>query len=498
MLTNSHVPARTNRSQPDLDRVRVKRPLRLWQSRGVPASPGSGPHAEAPAADHSARANGSSAAGLEVSSAGSLRALIVCDTASARYGGEAILPIHYLRVLRSRGHDVWLVTHARTRVELEDLLPGETRIHYVEDSALHRLMWRLGLHLPTRFAYFTTGLVSRLAAQFTQRGIVRRLVATEGIDIVHQPMPVSPLEPSLMYDLGAPVIIGPMNGGMDYPPGFRRQRGLHERAMMHIGRASATFLNWLIPGKRKASLLLVANARTREALPHGVCTNVQELTENGVDLELWTLPAQPRPPVAEVTRFAFVGRLLGLKAVDLLIEAFAIARQHAPMRLVIVGDGEARRDLERLAASLLPVGAPGAETPVRFTGWVPQIECAGELARADCLVMPSLHDCGGAVVLEAMAMGKPVIATAWGGPLDYLDASCGVLIEPAGRAALVEGLAHAMVRLANAPAERDAMGRAARQKVERHYDWEVKADRVVHLYRDVIAAEQAGAIVAPN
>jgi len=420
----------------------------------------------------------------------SLNVLIVCDHASARFGGEAILPLHYFRLLRDRGFEVWLVAHARTRGEISELFPDETRIRYVEDTWLHRLLWRVGGFLPSRVAYVSAGFVSRISVQLAQRRIVRSLVASEGINIVHQPTPVSPREPSIIFDVGAPVVIGPMNGGMNYPPAFRRERGWFEKLALNLGRASAAWLNSLMPGKQRAALLLVANARTLEALPDGVCSHVEQLVENGVDLDLWHAHAHAqtqRRATAGVTRFAFVGRLLSLKAVDVLLEAFAIASAQVPMQLVVIGDGEERERLTRQARALLPHGPHGGDdAAVRFTGWLPQEECARELADIDCLVMPSLHDCGGAVVLEAMSMSKPVIATAWGGPLDYLDESCGILIEPRDRAALVDGFAQAMRRIAESPLERVRMGGAARRKIEDHYDWDVKAGRILHLYRQVL------------
>lgn len=427
----------------------------------------------------------------------SFSVLIVSDHASAMFGGEAILPLHYFRLLRDRGFRVWLVTHARTRHELAKLFPQDERIHYVEDTGLHKLMWRLGRLLPNQLAYATTGFVARVAVQSALRKIVRQLVASERIDIVHQPMPVSPRDPSMIFDVGAPVVIGPMNGGMDYPPAFRAQRGWLGNLLLRWGRSSAELLNWAVPGKRRAAALLVANARTRAALPRGVCQRVEELVENGVELDLWT--ASPRRPAADDTapvKFAFLGRLVRLKGVDLLIEAFASASARLPMELVIIGDGQERERLERQCARLFPVAANARGAPVRFTGWLPQTECARELDTIDCLVMPSLRDCGGAVVLEAMSMSKPVIATAWGGPLDYLDASCGILIEPHDGRSLVHGLAESMVRLAASPAERAAMGRAGRLKIERQYDWEVKAARILHLYLQVLAQASAAAPAA--
>lgn len=415
-----------------------------------------------------------------------LRILIAAEHASARFGGEAALPLHYFRVLRSRGFAVWLVTHARTRDELDRLYPNDPRIVYIEDTVLHRALWRIGQRLPDAVSYITTGFLSRLSTQLAQRRIVARLVRENGIDIVHQPMPVSPKEPSMLYGFEAPVVIGPMNGGMDYPAGFARQRGALERVMLGAGRASAALLNALMPGKRRAACLLVANQRTREALPAGVCPRVEELVENGVDLGVW----RPRAGASEAARaehvatFVFMGRLVDWKAVDLLLEAFAKARASAPMRLWILGDGVERGRLEALAGALGIVGSSEeAVGAVHFAGWLPQADCAQKLADGDALVLPSLLECGGAVVLEAMSMGKPVIATAWGGPLDYLDPECGVLVPPSSRSDIVEGFAQALVRMAQSAAWRLSLGAHGLSKVEREFDWELKVDRILEVYR---------------
>jgi glycosyltransferase involved in cell wall biosynthesis len=418
-----------------------------------------------------------------------LRVVIAAEHASARFGGEAALPLHYFRVLRGRGVPVWLVTHARTRGELSALYPQDDHILYIEDTAWHRAMWRLGQWLPDRISYFTTGFLSRLSTQLTQRRMVRRLVKEQGITVVHQPMPVSPREPSMLFGFGVPVVIGPMNGGMDYPPAFRRSRGKVESLLVGWGRASAAVLNVLMPGKRRAITLLVANRRTRDALPSGVCANVVELVENGVDLRLWRPAAAPdheEPAHAAVT-FAFMGRLVDWKAVDLLLRAFAKARTNAPMRLWILGDGTERARLEALASELGIAGddAYGVGI-VHFAGWLAQADCAQRLRRADCLVLPSVLECGGAVVLEAMSLGKPVIATAWGGPLDYLDASCGVLVPPGTPASIVEAFASAMANMAGSRTVRLQMGARGLAKVKQEFDWELKVDRVQALYRDAM------------
>jgi glycosyltransferase involved in cell wall biosynthesis len=349
-----------------------------------------------------------------------LRVCIVAENASFQFGGEASLPLHYYTRLRARGVEVWLVVHGRTRQELEALFPNDgARIRFIPDKWFHRLIWRLNAYLPRRVAQATLGTLMVLVNQYIQRQMVRGLIAAHHVNVVHQPIPVSPLAPSFIYKLGVPVIIGPMNGGMDYPEAFRNVESWLTRASISLGRSCANLVNRAIPGKKLASFVLVANQRTRLALPSCVQGNVVEVPENGVDLRIWSMLLHPlsnghRP------RFLFMGRLVDWKRLDWAIEALA----NVPgAYLDVIGDGPMRADWTQLAATL------NLSDRVCFRGWMPQHECAQYFQSATALLLPSIYECGGAVVLEAMATGTPVIAVAWGGPKDYLDESCGMLMR---------------------------------------------------------------------
>jgi glycosyltransferase involved in cell wall biosynthesis len=110
------------------------------------------------------------------------------------------------------------------------------------------------------------------------------------------------------------------------------------------------------------------------------------------------------------------------------------------------------------------------------------------MQQAHAMVFPSLREPGGAVVLEAMAVGLPVIATNWGGPADYMDSTCGILVEPASREGFVKGLTDAMLKLAQSPELRQSMGCAGRERVRQHFDWERKVDRILEIYQQTIDA----------
>jgi glycosyltransferase involved in cell wall biosynthesis len=397
-----------------------------------------------------------------------MRVLIAAENASTRYGGEAILPHHYFRLLRARGFDAHLIVHARTRDELAATFAHDLdHIHFVEDQLLQKLFYRIGTLLPHRVAEATFGLANQFLTQLAQRRVIRRLVTPRSV--VHQPIPVSPRFPSLLYDLGAPVVIGPLNGGMEYPPAFRDAESGLSQFLIAVGRSFTDMVNAIFPGKLRAAIVLVANDRTREALPAHLTGRIIQLPENAVDTTQWQASSATE---VDPTRFVFIGRLVDWKALDIVLEAL---RGVPDATLDIIGDGPMLPAWQALAQTL--------GQRVRFLGWQTQSACAERLAHSCALVLPSIYECGGAVVLEAMAMKRPVIATAWGGPTDYLDATCGILVEPTSRAALVAGFAAAMQQLIDSPTLRTQLGGAGRERLQRDFDWNRKIDQILEIYK---------------
>jgi glycosyltransferase involved in cell wall biosynthesis len=174
-----------------------------------------------------------------------------------------------------------------------------------------------------------------------------------------------------------------------------------------------------------------------------------------------------------------MGRLVDWKALPIVFEAM---RRVPRATLEVIGDGTMRPIWQQEAERL------GLGSRVHFHGWQSQQECAQSLAGATALVLPSLYECGGAVVLEAMAMARPVIATAWGGPADYLDSETGFLIPAVSREAMIAGFADAMQRLIDDPELAARMGAAGREKLLAQFTWHMKIDRILEIYESAIGA----------
>ena len=192
-----------------------------------------------------------------------------------------------------------------------------------------------------------------------------------------------------------------------------------------------------MPGKRRAATLLVANRRTREALPAGFATEVVELVENGVDLSLWQAPDTPAERAADATTtFVYMGRLVDWKAVDLVaagLRAGAHEGADAPL-------DPRRRQRARPGSRRSPLRSACRTTRCCRAPSISPAGCRRRSARPDCTrpMRWSCRACSSAAARSCSRrcrLAKPVIATAWGGPLDYLDAE----LRPAGRAAITRG-----------------------------------------------------------
>jgi glycosyltransferase involved in cell wall biosynthesis len=183
---------------------------------------------------------------------------------------------------------------------------------------------------------------------------------------------------------------------------------------------------------------------------------------HGVDLDRF------RPSAASANggelRLLAVGRLVEKKGFDVLLEA--AARLQVPFRLRLVGEGP---DRERLAGA---VRTAGLEDRVELVGERTHVELPVEYAAADIVVVPSIADSSGDrdglpnVVLEAMASGRPVVASGVGAIATGVEhGDTGILVPPGDR----EALAAAIAELAHSPERRDRLGRAGRARVEHEF-----------------------------
>ena len=181
-------------------------------------------------------------------------------------------------------------------------------------------------------------------------------------------------------------------------------------------------------------------------------------------------------PLPDAPRFICVGRLCEQKGQLILLEAVRLLKDRGIVfELVLAGDGEMRPVIEGYLA------LHGLEPQVRITGWISSQQVRQELQAARVMVLPSFAEGLPVVIMEAMALGRPVISTTVAGMPELgrhgLD---GWLVAPGD----VEALADALAQALHSCVQRlQAMGREGRQRVMARHDIDVEAAKLVRLFK---------------
>jgi len=143
---------------------------------------------------------------------------------------------------------------------------------------------------------------------------------------------------------------------------------------------------------------------------------------------------------ANARLLVYVGRLVPEKGLRELLEATReLSREHPHVELALIGDGPLRRELDQSASGIagVPVHLPGAMDAPQVARW---------MAASDLVALPSYSEGHPNVLVEALASGRPVVATHVGGIPEVVDASCGVLVPPRDARALSGALAQVLDR----------------------------------------------------
>jgi len=379
-----------------------------------------------------------------------------------------------------------IVTHVRNRDALERagwregreytaIDPGAVETPVNRFGALVQKVVKLGwtwtTALGTAVYYHYERLVWQRFGERIRRG---------DFDIVHRMTPVSPATPSPIAGhctrARVPFVWGPINGGVPWPKGFH-----------HALRGEGEWLSYvrgghrLLPGYRRtrsaAAALITGSINTFEQMNghHERCVYVPE---NAIDPDRFAVP-EPEKKDGPL-RIVFVGRLVPYKGADMLIDAVAPLVRSGQAVLDIIGDGQEMTLLRRqIAEAQIARG-------VTFHGWVDHREVARLLARSQVFAFPSIREFGGAVVLEAMALGLVPVVVNNGGPGELVTDQTGFRVPLGSRESIVAAFREILTALAASPERARLIGSKARRRVYNQFTWDVKARQILEVYRWVL------------
>jgi glycosyltransferase involved in cell wall biosynthesis len=263
----------------------------------------------------------------------------------------------------------------------------------------------------------------------------------------------------------------------------RRLFASQARVILHtwqnVNRPRQRHVEWVLQASlRCAEAILCANHEAMALLARmGYKGQMVVIPPHGVNSRVFR-PVASRP-ASDAFTIAYVGRFVPEKGLDVLIESIRLLA--LPVRLLMIGDGPIRQELEAQASRA------GVHEQVSFIGRVAPEQLPGRLAQADVLVLPSRttpvwKEQFGRVLIEAMACKVPVVGSD-SGAIPEVVGDAG-LIFPEGNAA---ALADCLRRLIESPALRHGLAERGHQRVMQHYTQERIAEKTAAFYRGIIA-----------
>jgi glycosyltransferase involved in cell wall biosynthesis len=308
-----------------------------------------------------------------------------------------------------------------------------------------------------------------VAFEFRAWWQLRRRIFGGEFDVVLRLVPMSPVLPSpfafFLRKGPIPFVIGPLNGGLPWPPGFG-QLDMQKEWISDL-RNLYRFLPFARSTYRHATAIIAASSQTysefaaysdklffvpEPGIGDSVCSDDSRTPESTAKLEL-----------------IFVGGLVPRKACDLALRGASTLLRNDLARFTVVGDGPERNRLEQLTRSL------GIEKAVSFCGWLSHAEVLRRLQAADIMVFPSVRDNGAGVIFEALASGAVPVVADFGGPGDIVHPQVGYKVPLTNETDMVSQIEKILANLVN---NRDLLSRLRQQGMSyarESLTWDAKA-----------------------
>ena len=280
--------------------------------------------------------------------------------------------------------------------------------------------------------------------------------------------------------LPLPYIRGPGGGSHRTPKGLQGEYPFSGRVwelIRIIGQNVLRHDPLYVKGHRRASTILVCNRESMEQLPTNWAKKAEIFPVSGISSVDFEFDHPQQENDATDFRLLSAGSLIKIKGFGLAIKAFGAFRQsHHNSSFTIVGSGPEGPRLRELVQTL------GLEDSVNFLDWMPRNQLLSEMARCHVFLFPSLRDGGGTVVVEAMAMGRPVVCLDNGGPGMHITEEFGIKVAPGSQDETVQRLGLALEKLYTDANLRITMGRAAKKRALEVYEWDALGQRLANIY----------------
>lgn len=369
-----------------------------------------------------------------------------------------------------------VITRANNQASIEAHLPNELKnniiFHYYDAPSFIRQLKKRAKRLYFYYFVWQIGIIP----------IVRHIIKTERIDYTMHLTFGSMWMPTFLPFFSTSFIWGPIGGGDCEPRPFLKLLPFKQKVIQSF-RYVMNALSFMHPGVMfaayRAKVILARTPNTARAIPNCFRAKVQTILETAMEDSVFEHKCVYQLN-DDVVRMITTGRLLPNKNILTAVKSLGYIPKDYRVRLTIIGSGYQRREIEETAKRI------GRSQDVVIIDELPREEVLAVVERSDIFLFPSLREGGSWSLMEAMAIGLPVICLDWAGMAIITDDNCAIRIPVSNPEQMPKDMAAAIITLIKNPGLREAMGKAGRNRIKEVYNWKTKGLFVEQLFNSLL------------
>ena len=386
-------------------------------------------------------------------------------------GGEAAVGWN-IAIQLAKKNKVHVITRANLRNKIEANYPMEVTenitFHYYDTPRWMRFYKRKerGMHL--YYFLWQLGITT----------LIRRLKKEVKFDYSMHLTFGNVWLPTFLPCFNIPFIYGPIGGGEGIPRPFLTKMSPYFFCIefLRILMNGTTHINpFFLYKAHKSKAILCRTEQTSAIFPKRFQHKIGYLSDGAIEPDFFKYRADYNKN--KTIRIISTSRFIALKNVICIVQALNLIPEEYEVECIMVGKGPELENVKQLAKT--------CPHKITFLNHMPRLDVIEQLKQGDIFISPSLKDACNLTLLEAMAVGLPIICLNWSGMAISTSDECAIRLPVTNPEQMPKDMAAAIIQLIDHPELREQLGQAARKRIKDVFNWEAKGKYMENLFNEL-------------
>ena len=310
--------------------------------------------------------------------------------------------------------------------------------------------------------------------------VAKRIIRSEKVDYILHITFGSVWMPTFLPLLRPRFIWGPMGGGECVPFPFIGVLPFKQRIVQlfrYILNYTTVINPLILLPACKSEVILARTPNTKDIMPFFTRKKTRVLLETAMEDEIFK--REKKEYGADVIKMVISARFISIKNIPLVIKALKYIQTSKPWKLTLLGSGPDKKLIENT------IKAEGVGQQVSIIPYLPREEALDMIEHSDIFIFPSLKEGGTWALMEAMAIGLPVVCLDWAGMAVETTSDTAIQIPVSNPRKMEKDFGHAISLMINSPQLRKQIGQAARKRIKEVFNWNAKGLYMEALFDEI-------------